>query len=292
MMVDIISEISSILLCPDDSSDLLLDNKELICTNCKRKFTIDKNVIDLRPRENLDIVDLDVGKIYKTYYENLVTHGSGGEKIGTFGTVSNSISSGFVKDVLSRLQEHVSKDMLVCDIGAGSGDYSIELSKKCKLMLHCDLDLDGIKIAQEHAKKHNIENIVFLYCNYFRLPIKNEIIDLTYSIDILERGLKHEKKLLLEIERVAKKHSKIIIDFHAKERKSLTHTENEALYMYAKNEIKDLVNEFKFEIIKIVGTGFIPQLVKYSKTQYNILNPLAKRFSFPPARWFVLLFKK
>ena len=82
------------------------------------------------------------------------------------------------------------------------------------------------------------------------------------------------------------------MNFHAKERKSLTHTENEALYMYAKNEIKDLVSEFKFEIIKIVGAGFIPQLIKYSKTQYNILNPLAKRFSFPPARWFVLLFKK
>ena len=287
-----LAEISSCLVCPDDNSDLLLDNEELICTNCKRKFIVNENVIDLRPKGNLNIEDLGVGKIYKTYYENLSTTGSGGEEIETFGVVSNSISSGFVKDVFSRLQKHVSRDMLVCDVGGGSGDYSVKLSKKCKFMLHCDLDLDGIKIAQKNAKKHNIENIVFLYCNYFRLPLKNEKIDLTYSIDILERGLRHEKKLLLEIERVAKKQSKIIIDFHAKERKRLTHNENEALHTYSKNEIQDLINEFKFEIKNIVGTGFIPQLIKFSEKQYDILNPLAKLISFPPARWLVLLVKK
>ena len=290
-MIDIVSEIFPVLICPDDGSNLLLENNKLICTDCKRNFIIDKNIIDLRPKENLNIDDLNVVKIYKTYYKNLVTYGSGGEKIGTFGISSNSISRGFVKDVLSLIGKHISRNMFICDIGAGSGDYSVELSKKCKFMLHCDLDLNGIKIAQETAKKHKIDNIVFLYCNYFKLPLKNKMIDLIYSIDILERGIKHEKKILQEIERISKSHCKILVDFHSKERKRLTHSENESLCTYSKNEIKDLISGFQFEINSITGTGFIPQLIKYSNTQYKILNPLARLLSFPPARWLVLFFK-
>ena len=137
-----------------------------------------------------------------------------------------------------------------------------------------------------------IENIVFLYCDYFRLPIKNKIIDIICSIDILERGIEHERKLLLQMERITKQKCKILIDFHSKERKSLTHVENKALYTYSKNEIKNLIGQFEIKVMDIIGTGYVPQLIKWSDRQYSVLNPISRILSFPPARWFVLVLKK
>ena len=289
--LNIPDRILTILACPDDHSDLKLDSESLKCINCKREFSINNNLIDLRPNENFNVNNKDVNNIYKSYYENLSNFGEGGEEIGTFGIEMNSISSGFVNETLKIIKKYFSDKDIVCDIGAGSGDYSIELAKKSKYMLHCDLDINGIKISQENAKKRKINNIYFLYCDYFKLPFKTNSIDFLYSIDIFERGKEHENKLLNEIERIIKKKSKIIIDFHSKERKKLTRVENKALFPYSKEEIQSLIHNFEFKINEIIGTGFIPQLLKWSEKQYKILNPIARSLYFPPARWLVIFTK-
>ena len=94
-----------------------------------------------------------------------------------------------------------------------------------------------------------------------------------------------------EIERIVKKKSKIIIDFHSKERKKLTRIENKALFPYSKEEIQSLIHNFEFKINEIRGTGFIPQLIKWSGKQYKILNQIARALYFPPARWLVIFTK-
>ena len=290
-ILNIPDKILAILACPDDHSNLKLDSKSLKCTNCRREFSINNNLIDLRPNENFNVNNKDVNNIYKSYYENLSNFGEGGEGIGTFGIEMNSISSGFVNETLKIIKKYFSDKDIVCDIGAGSGDYSIELAKKSKYMLHCDLDINGIKISQENAKKRKISNIYFLYCDYFKLPFKRNSIDFLYSIDIFERGKEHENKLLNEIERIIKKKSKMIIDFHSKERTQLTRVENKALFPYSKEEIQSLIHNFEFKINEIIGTGFIPQLLKWSEKQYKILNPIARSLYFPPARWLVIFTK-
>lgn len=291
-ILNIPDKILAILACPDDHSNLKIDGKSLKCENCERNFSVNNNVIDLRPNENFNVNNKDVNDIYKSYYENLTKFGQGGEKIGTFGVEMNSISSGFVNETLEIIKKNFSDKDIVCDIGAGSGDYSIKLAENSKYMLHCDLDIKGIKISQENAKQMKINNIYFLYCDYFKLPFKTNVIDFLYSIDIFERGKEHENKLLNEVERIMKNKSKIIIDFHSKERKKLTHVENEALVSYSKENINSLINNFELKITKIIGTGFIPQLIKWSENQYKILNPLSRTLQFPPARWLVVLTKK
>ena len=50
-----ISEIIDILFCPDDHSSIRLFNNELVCENCKRKFEMKENILDMTPKVKTDI---------------------------------------------------------------------------------------------------------------------------------------------------------------------------------------------------------------------------------------------
>lgn len=281
-----IHEIMHLFVCPDDYSELIFSEDMLSCKYCKRKFTIDGNLIDFRPKKEIKIVDKEkINSIYRSYYKNLIKDGLPGKDFGTFGLVSNSVSKGFVKETLLYIQHFLKKNNIVCDIGAGTGDYSIELAKSCKIMLHCDLDTNGIRLARENAQIKKIDNIFFLMCDYFKLPFKNKVIDLAYTIDIIERGILHDTKVLQEILRITKDEGSIIFDCHAKERSKLTKRYPKEINLYSNDEIKELVKKIELKVVEIVGTGFIPQIRKWSSIEYCILNPIAKKMLFPPARW-------
>jgi ubiquinone/menaquinone biosynthesis C-methylase UbiE len=281
-----IDQIMHLFVCPDDHSELIFSEDMLSCEYCKRKFTIDGNLIDFRPKKEIKIIDEGkTNSIYRSYYKNLIKEGIPGEDFGTFGLISDSISKGFVKETLFHLQYFLKKNDIVCDIGAGSGDYSIKLAKSCKIMLHCDLDTDGIRLAKKNAEIKKIDNIFFLICDYFKLPFKNKIVDVTYTIDIIERGMLHDRKVLQEMSRITKDEKNIIFDCHAKERSNLTRKHPDELSLYSKTDIKKLAKEEMLKVTEIIGTGFIPQIRKWTSLEYSILNPIAKKMLFPPARW-------
>ena len=50
-----IPDIVELLCCPDDKSEIILHDNELICTKCERKFSIDENIIDMRPKSKKNI---------------------------------------------------------------------------------------------------------------------------------------------------------------------------------------------------------------------------------------------
>ena len=53
-----ISALVELLSCPDDKSSMTLYDNELECNECKRKFHIDENFLDIRPKNKIDIVVL------------------------------------------------------------------------------------------------------------------------------------------------------------------------------------------------------------------------------------------
>lgn len=284
-MIDI-SEIVSFLSCPDDGSQLEIHSNALRCTSCNREFPVKNNFLDIRPKKSVTVnEDGSAESVYHEYYENLTTTCKPGNKIGTFGIISKSIPPGFVSETTFYLQKHMKKSDIVCDVGAGSGDYSINLASKCRIMFHCDLDMDGLVLSQEKARSLGLDNIFFIMCDYFKLPFKPRIIDHTYAIDVIERGEKHDSMLLSEIARITKKDGHVLFDCHAKERASFTHVTSSELKTYYKNEISELAKEFSLFISCIVGTGFLPQIRIWSSGEYKILNGLAKIMKFPPARW-------
>ena len=287
-----IHDIVELLFCPDDKSQIILHDNELICTKCERKFSIDENIIDMRPKSKTNIKNDEEKLTYSDYYESLFQDGDPG-KAGTFGLSSKSISEGFVTETLNQLENFFTSNLTVCDVGAATGDYSVFLAKKCKLMIHCDLDINGLLISQKKAIREKVDNILFLRCDYFQIPFRNETIDLAYSIDVVERGMVHDQKILKEISRIIKSKGTLIFDYHTKERTKLTRIHHTGwMSAYSNDEIKNLIDKLPFLKSNFIGTGYVPQLKKWSNIEYSVLNPLSKFLKFPPARELVICLTK
>lgn len=281
----IIHQIISLLSCPDDGSNLKLERNILSCISCNREFLIKENIIDLRSKKKATITKLgEIEQIYDSYYDSLITKGEP-DKYGSFGLHSKSISEGFVNETFLYLKNFFKKSSIICDIGAGTGDYSVNLAKNCHIMLHCDLDLKGITISQAKAKSKGINNIFFLLCDYFKLPLNNKSIDLAYSIDVIENGKDHDTKLMNEISRVVKNNGTLLLDCHSKERSKLTGIVPNPASVYSKKEILDFVNRYPIKVLDIIGTGYVPQIKMWSKFEYQIFNSISKILRFPPGRW-------
>ena len=286
-----ISKIIDILYCPDDDSSLSLYGNELVCDECKRIFQMKENILDMRAKIKTDINDSKEQVPYSKYYESLFQNGDPGDE-GTFGLFSKSVSEGFISETLHHLEKNIASNDIVCDVGAATGDYSIHLAKKCALMIHCDLDINGLLISKKKAMQEKVDNILFLRCDYFHIPIKNKKLDLAYSIDVVERGIIHDKKILKEMSRMIKSKGTLIFDYHTKERSKLTRINPSYLSTYSNNEILDLIKEFSFSQLHFLGTGYMPQLKKWSNFEYSILNPLSKFLRFPPGRKLVICIVK
>ena len=280
------SDLISLFCCPDDRSELYQENNFLICKLCNKKFKVDGKIIDFRPSKKFDFKSYtSIEKDYRTYYESLSLNGKPSFYKKPFGLASGSYSAGLFKEIVPHLRNRITSRSIVCDIGAGTGDYSVHLAKYCKVMFHCDLDQGGIKIALKNSLKQNLDNIFFLICDYFFLPLKNEISNLAYSIDVIERGEKNDKLLLNEITRVTSKNGYSIFDCHAKERAKFTHVVSKKIKHYSKTEIRELAKSSSLKTLNMVGTGYLPQVKTWSAFTYNILNPIAKFTHIPPARW-------
>ena len=283
-----IFEIIDLLFCPDDNSQIILNNNELICTTCKRKFSVKENIIDMRPKNKININYDDKKIVYSDYYESVLQDGDG----ESFGLSSESVHKGFVKETFNQLEPYLTSNSIVCDVGAATGDYSISLAKKCKLMIHCDLDVKAILVAQKKAIQEKVDNILFFRCDYFQIPFRTETIDLAYSIDVVERGIDHDQKILKEISRIIKLKGTLIFDYHTKERTKLTRVHQIALSVYSHNEIKNLIDKLPFLKSNFIGTGYLPLLRNWSNFEYSILNQLSKFLKFPPARELVICLTK
>ena len=279
------SKLLEILCCPDDHGSFVNNINFLECSICHRQFQINDNIIDLRPSKKFDSkTHQNIEHDYDSYYQSLSTSGKPDESKNSFGVAYSWVSEGLVKEITSNLRGKID-NKIVCDIGAGTGDYSVKLAKYSKILFHCDLDVNGIKLAQENAK--NIDNLFFLICDYFFLPFKNESVDVVYSIDVVERGKEHDKSVIKEMSRLINNKGYCIFDCHAKERSKLTHRIPKSITQYSKEEIKNMTQSF-FKIDEILGTGYMPQIRIWSASKYKILNPLAKIVQFPPARWLLI----
>ena len=283
-----ISSIISLLACPDDGGELAISEDFLECSSCKRSFVMDGNFIELLPSHRKKIEPTgSVESTYQEMYEHLIRDGSLGKNRPPFGIASKSVPPGLVNDIASELATHVDSKMIVCDVGAGSGDYSLSLAKHCRVLFHCDMDTRGISLARKKANDEGLMNIFFLRCDYFRLPFRHAILDLVYCIDVIERGPLHDKTLMEEMKRVLRNTGYLIFDCHNSERSKLTHV-NFANAAYSKKEIIQLATQFSLTVHTIKGVGYIPQIRLWSKNEYVIANFFARIVSFPPARFLLV----
>lgn len=281
-------ELFSYIACPNDGEDLVLENNLIHCNLCKSNFKILKNdIFELVSKESFKMNSQSTRTSYEKYYSDLRRLGHPEiEKMRLWGLESKSP---FVKSMIEKIKKLVN-NMIVFDIGAGVGNYSIPLSNSAKLVFHCDLDLESINVAREKANQLSIDNIIFVRCDYLSLPFKNNSISCMTCIDVLERGREHDLKLLEQISSKTKDNGLAILDFHAKERTTISKAPDWDR-RYSKEEISQILPKFNLELSKIYGMGYIPQNLGFSDVLYKAGNSLSKKF-LPPARWLTTSKKK
>lgn len=273
------------LVCPNCLESLTNNKKILYCSLCKSDFQIlDENIINLVSKKSFDFHTNNTHEIYSEYSDLRNIGHPTKEKTRLWGLESKYGISGFVstlrKKIISLLE-----DKIICDVGAGVGNYSLHFTKQAKFVFHCDLDLEAILSAAKEAKKQKINNILFVRCDYLYLPFRSNSLPCITSIDVLEKGYEHDSKLIEQISEKLLPNGKFIIDFHSKERTKLTKAP--ITDRYSRKELTSLIHSHNMSINEIFGMGYLPTISNFSGIVYSILNTLCRLF-FPPARWLIL----
>jgi uncharacterized protein YbaR (Trm112 family) len=213
-------EIASLLCCPDDQESLRAVSGALDCSHCGRIFPFQEGeILELLPREP---AKPGPNAEYAAAYHFLFHQ--------TFENQQESIPWGLregfspswrlhrerqARAVLSLLQSDGAplKGLILCDISAGIGDYTLSYAQHFKGVLHCDLSLDALRYASAKCRRLDAQNVFFLRVDYFALPF-NRTIDRLLCLDTLIRGKDHEKTLLGRIQKALTYQGRAIIDFH------------------------------------------------------------------------------
>jgi ubiquinone/menaquinone biosynthesis C-methylase UbiE/uncharacterized protein YbaR (Trm112 family) len=214
------NDIASSLCCPDDKEPLNSLMGALQCSRCGRIYPVQEgDILELLPRKPAEPVSnpeyaADYNRRFHRKFENR-------EDSMVWGREETSSSSWRLhrerqaRAVLSLLQRDRARmqDLILCDISAGVGNYTLSYARHFKCVLHCDLSADALGYASAKCRRMGVENIFFLRVDYFALPF-SRTIDRLLCLDTLVRGKDHEKALLGQIQKALTDQGRAIIDFH------------------------------------------------------------------------------
>lgn len=280
-----------IFYCPDDYSKISLRDGFLQCSRCKRHFRfLANNFVEVLPMKfpQWDLTDSENKKAEANYFNIFSESFSWGYKRGGWGYLLNASNGyrAFVKKETKRIIEllNPSPDGIGIDVSGGVGNYSIPLSNRVKVMVHCELDVQSILRAYHQARKR--DNMLFVRTPYHKIPFHSACFDCVICTDTLERGWNHEMKLLAEIIRILKEGGKAVVDFHNQRRFG----KNRSLCEYAEASIKQLFSVVGIKRYAIYPFGYVPSRFVLKETFYPILNGFAKLF-FPCQRYIIVFTK-
>lgn len=100
------------------------------------------------------------------------------------------------------------KDMVVLDLGCGSGLFFSEVAGKAETVIGVDVSLNLLQEAKEKAK--NYGNVLILQADADHLPFRNKSFDGVFAYTVLQNVPK-PKKTLKEVRRVSKYKGKIVV---------------------------------------------------------------------------------
>jgi SAM-dependent methyltransferase len=221
-MEDKFYELTKRLRCPDDWGELNCKAAEIECSLCGRVYPILRgDILELVPSQPLKYSSSPnqeyAGEYDREFRQNFEIRESamawGAPEISPPGWTRGRERQ--VRAVLSRLMRGGKslRDLILCDISAGSGHYTFTFARHFKWVLHCDLSVDSLNYAIRKSAQMGISNVLFLRVDYFRLPFIHSL-DRVLCFDTLIRGNDHEKALLQNIRKALRPQGEAIVDFH------------------------------------------------------------------------------
>jgi ubiquinone/menaquinone biosynthesis C-methylase UbiE len=208
------------LCCPDDQKSLRLGNGALECSQCSRIYPVwEGEIIELLPRKPAEPRS---NPEYAADYQRQFHKNFENRQDSIVWGIAEARSPSWklhrerqARRVLSMLRSDGAplQDLILCDVSAGIGDYTLSYARHFKWVLHCDLSVDALRYASGRSRRMGLENVFFLRVDYFALPFSHSI-DRLLCLDTLIRGRDHEMALLNQIRMAISGQGRAIIDFH------------------------------------------------------------------------------
>ena len=250
-------KLTDYLCCPNCKKNLIEKKNHLSCKSCRIDYSVksgipillDPKAISFQNKKQIEYFSVS-RDVVKKEYELEEWH----------------------KSFLNRFLENFSnlKNKTVLDCGVGQGYMTIELAKRGAFVIAFDLTYEWLVRLKEIAKQKKLENrILFVCCSAESLPIKDKKIDYLISNALLEH-LEKEKEAVVEIDRVCKKESGLMITTPLKYRfvnplfvpfffiqdKVIGH-----LRRYHDLDLKKIFEKYKWQFKKVYYTGHIFKVI-------------------------------
>ncbi len=100
--------------------------------------------------------------------------------------------------------------MVVADLGAGDGSFSLLLAQNAKSVIAVDSSAKMIEFAREQARRHHIKNIDYRLGDMEELPIDDQSADLVFFSQSLHHAL-HPQHAIAEAARILRPGGRIAI---------------------------------------------------------------------------------
>src|SRR5579863_8884097 len=116
--------------------------------------------------------------------------------------------------------------MVIADLGAGDGSFSLLLAQNAKSVIAVDSSAKMIEFAREQAHRNHVKNVDYRLGDMEELPVDNEAVDLVFFSQSLHHAL-HPQHAIAEASRILRLGGRIAVLDLAK------HRFEEAREMYA-----------------------------------------------------------
>lgn len=216
-----LKQLAGRLTCPDDGRVLRSEDYEFGCDCCGRVFPIrQRQMIDLLPSAPIAPVgDMNPGycRAYEEEFRRPLLPDAralpwGAPEVQPAAWRRKRQRQ--VEAVLPRLScAQDTSELLLCDVSAGAGLYTLSYAPHFKGVLHCDLSPTSLAYALAKANRRNLDNVVFLRIDYLRPPFRRTL-DRVLCMDSLIRGPIHERLLLRSVCGMLNSTGRAVVDFH------------------------------------------------------------------------------
>ena len=166
------------------------------------------------------------------------------------------------RGTLSRIG--LQKDQVVCDIGAGSGIFTIlAASMTGKTVFALEIDDELINVIKEKAKQEGLNNIQVMKVQDDRFDLESSSIDLVLLVTVLHE-ISDKVAFLEEVKRILNDHGKIaVIEFH----KCVTPMGPPLQVRLGQDELLDLFAKVGYQPLESfeLGANFNCSILKFEK---------------------------
>jgi len=132
-----------------------------------------------------------------------------------FDDFSSLLNKGKSKLFSSLLDDELPYNGTILELGCGTGQLSIFLSRYNRLIFGSDISTGSLKIGENFRKKSNINNVFFSKMNVFNLMFKENFFDVIISNGVLHHT-KNPKLAYKNLLKCLKKNGYIIIGLYHK----------------------------------------------------------------------------